>query len=93
MIYEGNAPGAADIMLETGLNFPSLVAVDLEAGGFDPSLARRDAAATERLRALIADPALRQRFGTDGRNRAVANYSLASQAPRLIDLFREVARR
>lgn len=41
VIYEGNAPGAADLMLETGQNFPSVVAVHLDDGGYDPSLARR----------------------------------------------------
>ncbi len=44
------------------------------------------------LRRLIADPALRRELGAKGRQRAVAGYSLASQAPRLIDLFREVER-
>ncbi|WP_086607534.1 hypothetical protein [Erythrobacter donghaensis] len=41
VIYEGNAPGPADVTLETGLNFPSLIAVHLDAGGYDRSLARR----------------------------------------------------
>ena len=41
VIYEGNAPGPADVTLETGLNFPSLVAVHLDGGGYDSSLARR----------------------------------------------------
>ncbi len=40
---------------------------------------------------LIHDPGLRQRMGWAGRARAVERYSLASQAPRLIDLFRAVA--
>jgi glycosyltransferase involved in cell wall biosynthesis len=42
------------------------------------------------LRRLIADAGLRSRFGAEGRSLAVEHYSLASQAPRLIELFREV---
>jgi glycosyltransferase involved in cell wall biosynthesis len=45
----------------------------------------------EGLRRLIADPDLRRRFGAQGRSLAVEHYSLASQAPRLIELFRGVA--
>lgn len=40
---------------------------------------------------LIAEPDLRERMGAAGRARVVERYSLASQAPRLIDLFRSVA--
>lgn len=40
---------------------------------------------------LIDDAALRRRLGSAGRQRAVAEYSLASQAPRLIDLMRQAA--
>ena len=43
------------------------------------------------LRRLIADVKLRAGFGAAGRDITVADYSLASQAPRLIELFREVA--
>jgi len=39
---------------------------------------------------LISDPALRRHMGEAGRVRAVEHYSLASQLPRLIDLFRSV---
>ena len=42
------------------------------------------------LTRLIADGDLRQRLGAAGRAAAVANYSLASQAPRLIELFRSL---
>lgn len=45
------------------------------------------------LRRLIIDAPLRQRLGAAGRARAVSDYSLASQAPRLIALFKEVAGR
>jgi glycosyltransferase involved in cell wall biosynthesis len=40
---------------------------------------------------LLADPNLRRRLGTVGRERAVRDYSLSSQAPRLIELFRFVS--
>jgi glycosyltransferase involved in cell wall biosynthesis len=46
---------------------------------------------TEALTRLILDPDLRARMGSVGRARAVEHYSLASQAPRLIELFRSVA--
>jgi glycosyltransferase involved in cell wall biosynthesis len=39
------------------------------------------------LRTLHADPALRARFGAAGRARAVAQYSRAAIAPRLLALF------
>jgi glycosyltransferase involved in cell wall biosynthesis len=62
--------------------------VEEESNGF---LATSEADWEQGLRRLIADPALRQRLGAEGRKRAVASYSLAFQAPRLVDLFREVA--
>ena len=40
------------------------------------------------LHRLIDDARLRRRMGAAGRERAVARYSLATQAPRLIELFR-----
>ncbi|GAA4039025.1 glycosyltransferase family 4 protein [Sphingomonas rosea] len=43
------------------------------------------------LRRLIADAGLRTRFGQAGRVDATQRYSLASQAPRLVSLFRSVA--
>lgn len=46
----------------------------------------------EVLRRLLGDPALRPRLGEAGRERAVRCYSLASQAPRLIDLFTSLVR-
>lgn len=46
---------------------------------------------SSRLEQLLGDAALRHRMGAAGRERAVERYSLASQAPRLIDLFRSVA--
>jgi hypothetical protein len=41
VVYEGNAPQDADVIIETGRSFPSVVAVHLDAGGYDKSLARR----------------------------------------------------
>ncbi|QDH34897.1 hypothetical protein [Porphyrobacter sp. YT40] len=41
VIYEGNAPEPADVTLETGLDFPSVIAVHLDAGGYERSLAQR----------------------------------------------------
>ena len=40
---------------------------------------------------LVEGPALRRSMGGEGREIAVADYSLASQAPRLVALMREVA--
>jgi hypothetical protein len=41
VIYEGNAPQEADAVIATGRRFPSLVALHLDEGGYDASLARR----------------------------------------------------
>jgi glycosyltransferase involved in cell wall biosynthesis len=43
------------------------------------------------LSALIADADMRRRFGEAGRSLAVKSFSLASQKPRLIQLFRSLA--
>ncbi|MEA1071025.1 glycosyltransferase family 4 protein [Sphingomonas sp. LY160] len=45
------------------------------------------------LERLIADADLRQGMGRVGRDIAVEEYSLASQAPRLVDVFRSVMER
>ena len=45
------------------------------------------------LERLIADPALRSSMGAAGRARAVDSFSLASQAPRLVEMFRSIAGR
>ena len=42
------------------------------------------------LARLAGDPALRERLGEVGRERVVRDYSLASQAPRLVELFRSL---
>lgn len=42
------------------------------------------------LMELIDDLALRRRLGLEGRQKAVESFSLQSQAPRLVDLFRSV---
>lgn len=43
------------------------------------------------LSQLIDDPALRQKMGAEGRVRAVADYSLATHAPRLVEVFASIA--
>lgn len=43
------------------------------------------------LTRLLGDAALRRQMGAAGRVKAVASYSLASQAPRLVALFRDIA--
>jgi glycosyltransferase involved in cell wall biosynthesis len=52
-------------------------------------LARSEAQWDLALRTLLSDPVLCRRLGEEGRRTAVQDYSLASQAPRLVDLFRE----
>lgn len=47
----------------------------------------------EALERLIADGALRRKMGEAGRERAVTDYSVASQAPRVVELLRDVAKR
>jgi glycosyltransferase involved in cell wall biosynthesis len=42
------------------------------------------------LARLIANPDLRRKFGQAGRAKVEAQYSLASQAPRLVDVLRSV---
>ncbi|WP_296312261.1 hypothetical protein [Erythrobacter sp.] len=41
IVYEGNAPQEADVLIKTGREFPSMVALHLDAGGYDKSLADR----------------------------------------------------
>lgn len=53
-------------------------------------LASAEANWEEALRQLLADANLRTRLGAAGRARAVEHYSLASQAPRLIELFKRL---
>lgn len=43
------------------------------------------------LKKLVADAGLRQRLGEAGRQRAVSEYSLQAQAPRLIQVFESCA--
>lgn len=45
------------------------------------------------LKRLIGDPALRRRLGKAGRQAVVEHYSLASQAPRLVELLKSAAKR
>jgi glycosyltransferase involved in cell wall biosynthesis len=41
------------------------------------------------LNRLVADASLRRKLGVNGRGRAVADYSLQAQAPRIVELFRQ----
>ncbi len=41
IVYEGNAPQEADMLIKTGRDFPSVVALHLNAAGYDKSLATR----------------------------------------------------
>jgi glycosyltransferase involved in cell wall biosynthesis len=43
------------------------------------------------LTKLASDGELRRSFGSSGRDRAVSAYSLESQAPKLVDLFKSIA--
>jgi glycosyltransferase involved in cell wall biosynthesis len=70
---------------------PIGVNVEIVAHGVSGYLASSHGEWRQALLALIADPALRARMGAAGRERAVERYSLASQVPRLIELFRSVA--
>jgi len=55
---------------------------------------RRDPVAlAERLAVLAGDPALRQRFGTAGRARALARFDLERQAEAFVELYRDLASR
>lgn len=47
---------------------------------------------SDALEELVLDPGLRARMGREGRERAVERYSLSSQAPRLIEIFRSAAK-
>jgi len=64
---------------------------DIVTEGSTGFLATGEAEWESALRRLIADAPLRQEMGSAGRERAVADYSLASQAPRLVALFSELA--
>lgn len=45
------------------------------------------------LTELVDDPRMRESFGSKGRERAVNDYSLASQEPRVVGLFRNAVER
>lgn len=61
--------------------------IDEGESGF---LARTPKAWRDAILKLAGDPALRARMGAAGRARVVRDYSLASQAPRLVELFRSL---
>ena len=64
------------------------VIVDEGVNGF---LASSEAEWRDALVRLIADASLRKEFGNAGRQRAERDYSLVSQAPRLIELLKSAA--
>ena len=65
---------------------------DIVRDGENGFLAGDDAQWAEALGTLIGDPGLRRRLGQSGRERAERDYSLASQAPKLVDLFGSILR-
>ncbi|MDQ3145318.1 MAG: glycosyltransferase family 4 protein [Pseudomonadota bacterium] len=69
---------------------PVGVNCQIVVNGVTGHLATSEAEWNEALSRLIGDPALRARMGQAGRASAVENYSLSSQAPRLVELFRSV---
>ena len=79
------ACGLPAVASPVGVN--AQIVSDGETGFLAGSEAEWDAA----LRRLLGDPGLRARLGQAGRARAVHDYSLKSQAPRLIALFRSLA--
>jgi len=63
---------------------------DIVSDGENGFLASNIEAWRAALTTLIVNSALRRRLGKNSRERAERNYSLESQAPRLVDLFRSV---
>jgi glycosyltransferase involved in cell wall biosynthesis len=59
--------------------------------GTDGLLARSADEWRSALNRLVSDVGMRRTMGTAGRRRVVEGYSLQSQAPRLIELFRSLA--
>jgi glycosyltransferase involved in cell wall biosynthesis len=69
---------------------PVGVNAEIVKDGVNGFLASTDAQWSERLGQLLADAALRSRMGEQGRTQAVDGYSLARQAPRLVQLFQSL---
>lgn len=65
---------------------------DIIVDGDNGFLANSDADWRAALTRLIDDPQLRRRLGDAGRLRAERDLSLASQAPRLVEVFRSAGR-
>ncbi len=61
--------------------------------GINGFLARTDREWTEALKALIGDPELRRRLGTEGRKKVESWYSLRVQGPRVAEFLRKAAER
>ena len=62
------------------------------SSGQNGFLATTEAEWSSSLLSLICDPDLRTRMGTNGRRLSVNDYSLASQARRLVEVFKSVDR-
>lgn len=69
---------------------PVGVNCDIVRHGVDGYIAETDEEWRSALSALLSDAGLRERMGAAGRARTVERYSLASQAPRQIALFRSL---
>lgn len=65
---------------------------EIVEAGVNGFLAATPEAWTEALTGLLDDPALRRAMGTRGRERVAARYSLAVQAPRVVDAVKAAAR-
>lgn len=63
---------------------------DIVVDGQTGYLAATDSNWESALAKLIDNPGLARNLGHVGRNRAIKSYSLASQAPRLVELFRSL---
>ena len=70
---------------------PVGVNMDIVREGENGYLVETTEAWRNALVGLVENPELRTRMGNAGRELAVRDYSLASQAPRLVDLFRSLA--
>jgi glycosyltransferase involved in cell wall biosynthesis len=64
---------------------------EIVAEGLNGFLAANNDGWRQALSTLIGEPGMRRRFGQVGRKLAVKSFSLASQEPRLIQLFRSLA--
>ncbi|WP_233348394.1 glycosyltransferase family 4 protein [Luteimonas sp. MC1572] len=69
---------------------PVGVNLDIVQAGENGELAGTTAEWEQVLRRLVADPALRQAMGANGRRCVEGVYSVQAQAPRLVDMFQSL---